>query len=365
MGVLSAMELGIIGLPKSGKSTVFQALTKGKGEKPDHHGAVQNIGMVKVPDPRLETLSNILKPKRTVPAEVRYTDVGVPLGAKGMGGQQLSQLSSVDALLHVVRAFSDERVPHIEGSIDPKRDISALNLELILSDLEIIERSLERLEVALKDAKSQMREANLQEQELLQRIKSGLENEVPIREQGLTEQEVKAIGNYQFLSAKPMLILLNIGEEQLAQSSSLEAELSRYRRHQCEVAILCGKLEMELSRLDDADAEEFRSAMGLNQPWLEQAIRLSHKLLGLITFFTIASAEVKAWTVPQSTTAQKAAGKIHSDMERGFIRAEVVAYDDLVRCGGIAEARRQGLLRLEGKNYIIREGDVATILFHV
>jgi hypothetical protein len=199
----------------------------------------------------------------------------------------------------------------------------------------------------------------------MQKIKSALENDVPIREQRLSEQEAKMIENYQFLTAKPLLLLINIGEEQLPQVASLEAQFCSYRRPQCDVAILCGKLEMELAQLNDADADEFRMALGLEGSWRERAIKLSQELLGLISFFTVVSEEVKVWSIPQNTTALKAAGKVHSDMERGFIRAEVIAYDDLVRCGSIAEARRQGLLRLEGKNYIVQDGDVLTILFHV
>jgi hypothetical protein len=344
------MELGIVGLPQSGKTTIFHALTTGK--------AAKGVGTVKVPDPRLWRLSETLKPKRTTPTEVRYLDSGASFKGEG-----LAQLSKADTLIHVVRAFEDESVPHIEGSINPERDIAAMDVELMLSDLAIIERRLERLQAALKDAKLKNREASLKERDLLQKIGSALESNIPIREQTLTEPEAKAIENYQFLSAKPMLLVLNIGEEQLPQASSFAAQL--HHRPQCQLAVLCGKLEMELSQLSDAEAEEFRAAMGLEHSWREQAIRLSYELLGLITFFTIASDEVRAWAIRRNTTAQKAAGKIHSDMERGFIRAEAIGYADLVKCGSVAEARKQGLLRLEGKNYIVQDGDVLTILFQI
>ncbi len=357
------MEIGIIGLPKSGKTTVFQALTKGKGEKVPHSPGTAVQGVIKVPDPRLQTLTEILKPKRTVPAEVRYIDIGAPI--KEIGGAHLTQLSTADALIYVVRVFQDQRVPHIEGSVDPERDIATADLELAFSDLAIVERRLERLEVDLKGAKAQEREAILREQALIQEIKSALEKDIPLREQELSEPEDKLIRNYQFLSAKPMLLLLNIGEEQIPEANSLEARFQRYRRPGRDIAVLCGKLEMELAELSNADAEEFRVAMSLNGSGLEQVAALSHQLLGLVTFFTIASDEVKAWSVPQNTTAQKAAGKIHSDMERGFIRAEVIAYDELVKCGSLTEAKRHGLLRLEGKSYIIQDGDVVTILFHI
>lgn len=359
------MELGIIGLPKSGKTTVFHALTKGKGERVAQPSGmvVYSIGVVKVPDPRLGTLTETLKPKRTVPAEVKYIDIGVPV--RELAGEHLAQLHMVDTLIHVVRVFEAESVPHIEGSVDPERDIAAMNLELAFSDLAIIERRLERLRVALKGAKPQEREPNLREQASMQKIRSALENEILIREQELSEQEAKSIANYQFLSAKPILLLLNIGEGQIPEAMSLEAQFRHHSGRHCDVAVLCAKLEMELAQLADDEAEEFRIAMGLDGFWLERTIRLSQELLGLVSFFTIASNEVRAWAIPRNTTVHKAAGKIHSDMERGFIRAEVVSHDELIECGSISEARKRGLLRFEGKNYMVQDGDVVTILFHI
>ncbi|HEY48706.1 MAG TPA: redox-regulated ATPase YchF, partial [Dehalococcoidia bacterium] len=281
-------------------------------------------------------------------------------------GQFLAHLSKVDALAHVVRAFEDERVPHVEGSVDPDRDIGAMNLELAFSDLGIIERRLERLKDSLKGARQQERDTLLKEQNLLSRLKTSLEGDVPLREQELSEQEHKEIENFQFLTAKPMLLLLNIGENQIPQTGPLESEFgNRYKRRNCEVAALCGQIEMELAQLSDDDAREFRDSMGLSESGLDRAIRLSYSLLGLISFFTTASDEVKAWTIRHNTTAQKAAGKVHTDMERGFIRAEVVGFDDLVRCGTMAEARKQGVLHLEGKTYIVQDGDVVTVLFNV
>lgn len=366
------MEIGVIGLPKSGKTTVFNALTRGQAQTGAYSSPAltPNIGVVKVPDPRLDKLTELLKPKRTVPAEVTYIDVAVP--AKGLGkgegpsGQFLAYLSKVDALAHVVRAFEDERIPHSEGSVDAERDIAAINLELTFSDLAIIERRLERLKDSLKGAKPQERDPILREQSLLTKIKSALESDAPVREQELSEQELKAIENFQFLTAKPMLLLLNIGEAQLPEASSLEGRFGgRYRRQGCDVAALCGQLEMELTQLSDVEAQEFRSSLGMGESGLGRMIRLSYGLLGLMSFFTTASDEVKAWTVRRNTTAQKAAGKIHTDMERGFIRAEVVAFNDLAKCGSMAEARRQGLLRVEGKTYVVQDGDVMTILFNV
>ena len=366
------MEIGIIGLPKIGKTTIFNALTKGKAETATYSPTMlaPNFGVTKVPDPRLQMLKEMFHPKRTVPAEVRYVDIAAsPKGfgkGEGVSGQFLAHLSNVDAIIHVVRAFKDERIHHIEGSIDPERDIKTVALELAFSDLTIIERRLDRITTSLKGAKQQEREGYLHEQALLAKVKSELENEVPLREQGLTEGEAKLVTGYQFLTAKPLLIVLNMGEEQLPQASSLEAELClRYQRPQLQIVALCGKLEMELAQLGDAEAREFRSALGLGESGLDRIVRMSHELLGLITFFTTASAEVKAWTIPRGTSALKAAGRIHSDMERGFIRAEVIGHDDLVRCASPAEARKRGLLRLEGKKYAIQDGDVVTFLFNV
>jgi len=363
------MKIAIIGLPKSGKTTIFNALTRGKAEVATYSPSLTpNIGVAKVPDSRLSSLENTFHPKKTIPAEVTYVDIaGSPkaLSSKGeIGGEFLSYLTTADALLQVVRAFADEKLPHPEGSIDPKRDIDTLDLELAFSDLAIIERRLNKLEASLKGAKASERGAYLKEQALLQKIKTGLEKDVPIRQQDLAADELEMLANYQFLTAKPMLIVLNIGEEQLAHASLLEQEVnSAYPRFG--VIALCGKLEMELSQLSDADAKEFGQAMGLTAPALERVIKLSYGLLGLISFFTTASDQLKAWTIPGGTTAPKAAGKVHTDMERGFIRAEVISYSDLERCGNLAEARKRGLLRAEGKNYVVQDGDVITFLFNL
>ncbi|MFC1924796.1 redox-regulated ATPase YchF [Chloroflexota bacterium] len=359
------MEIGIIGLPKSGKTTVFNGLTGGKAETDAYTPTVfePNLGVAKVPDYRLLRLEAIFKPKRTVPVEVKYIDIAIPKG-KGLSGELLAYLSKADALIHVVRVFFDESVPHIEGSIDPGRDIATINLELVLSDLAIMERRLKRIEDSLKGAKPQEREKLLVEQNLMARIRSALEEEVPLQDQKLTDHESKMIENYQFLSAKPLLVLLNIGEEQLSQACSVEADLhSRYP--QLQFAIVCGKLEMELGQLGEVEASEFRAAMGVEGTMTSRVIELSYDLLEMISFFTVASNEVRSWTVSRNTPAPRAAGKIHSDMERGFIRAEVISYNDIDKCGSLAEARKQGLLRLEGKNYIVRDGDVITFLFNV
>ena len=362
------MKVAIIGIPKSGKTTIFHALTKGKAEVAAYSPTLApNTGVAKVPDSRLSVLEGIFQPKKTVPAEVSYIDIAGSLkgfGREGVGGEFLSYLTTADALLQVVRTFEDDEVPHPEGSIEPKRDIASLDLELTISDLAIIERRLEKLETSLKGVKTAERESYLREQLLLQKVKTELEKDIPIRLQGLAKEEFKMLANYQFLTAKPMLVVLNIGEGQISEASQLEGEISSLYP-QFAVVALCGKLEMELAQLNDAEAKEFREAMGLSKPALDRVIDLSYSLLGLVSFFTTVSSELKAWTIPLGTPAPKAAGKIHSDMERGFIRAEVVSYSDLESCGNIAEVRKKGLLRTEGKNYIIQDGDIVTFLFNV
>jgi GTP-binding protein YchF len=362
------MKVAIIGIPKSGKTTIFNALTRGKVEVTAYSSTLApNTGVAKVPDSRLAVLEGIFQPKKTVPAEVSYTDIAgfiKGFGKEGVGGELLNYLTTADALLQVVRAFDDNKVPHPEGSTEPKRDIASLDLELAISDLAIIERRLEKLETGLKAAKAAERESHLKEQFLLQKVKAELEKDIPIRLQRLAKEDLKMLSNYQFLTAKPMLVVLNIGEKQISQASQLEGELSSLYP-QFAVVALCGKLEMELAQLSEEEAKEFREAMGLSKPALDRVIDLSYSLLGLVSFFTTVSSELKAWTIPGGTPAPKAAGKIHSDMERGFIRAEVISYGDLESCGNIAEARKRGLLRTEGKNYIVQDGDVVTFLFNV
>jgi len=363
------MKVAITGLPKSGKTTIFNALTKGKVEVTAYSPSLTpNVGTTKVSDSRLEVLQNMFQPKKTVPSEVTYVDIaGFSKSSDrggGIEGESLNYLTAADALLQVVRTFQDENLPHPEGSIDPQRDIANLDLELAFSDLTIIERRLVKLEEALKGAKASEHEAYVREQHLLQKIKSGLENDLPIRQQDITKEELKALSNYQFLTVKPMMVVLNIGEEQIPQATLLENELnSVYPRFA--IVAMCGKLEMELAQLNHAEAAEFRESMGLTTSAVDRIIDLSYHLLGFISFFTTASAELKAWTIPGGTLAVKAAGKIHSDMERGFIRAEVISYNDLQKCGSLAEARKRGMLRTEGKNYVVKDGDVVTFLFNV
>ena len=366
------MEIGIIGLPQSGKTTVFNALSRGKADV-SHSFATSvkpNLGVAKVPDPRLSTLGDIFHPQKMVSAEVRYIDFpGTPEGlahTQGISGEFLNSLERTDALLHVVRAFQDPSIPHVEGSVDPQRDVATMEMELAFADLAILERRVERLEAELKGTRASERDAKMREHVLLDRIKGALEREVPIREQELSPEEDKLLGNFQFLTAKPLMIVWNVGEEDLPQSKEQETTLrNQYSRPGAEVAVLCGKLEMELSHLEGAEESEFRHEMGLEESGLDRMIRFSYGLLGLISFFTAGPDEAKAWTVPRDIAAMQAAGKIHSDLERGFIRAEVISFDDLVRCGSFSEGRKKGLLRSEGKTYRVQDGDVITFLFNV
>jgi GTP-binding protein YchF len=365
-----SVGIGIIGLAKSGRTTIFNALTKGKATTGSHTPEVPHIGAASIADSRLKMLATLLKPKRVVPAEVKYLDIGASVKSlakdTALSGQYLSQLSNVDALIDVARAFANENIPHTEGSIDAARDIARIDLELIFSDLAIIERRLKRMELSLKGASQAERQGLLHEQGLLTKVQTELEKDVPIRELSLSAEQSRTIAGYQFLSAKPLLTVVNIGEDQLEQAKTLEGKLNlRSTQVRYRLITLCGKLEMELAELDNSTAEGFRAEFGLSEPGLERAIKLSFELLGLISFFTTASGEVRAWSIKSGTPAVRAAGKIHSDMERGFIRAEVVSLDDLLKCGSLAEAKKHGLLRLEGKRYIVQDGDVITFLFNV
>ncbi|MFC2010570.1 redox-regulated ATPase YchF [Chloroflexota bacterium] len=367
-----SVDIGIIGLPKSGRTTIFNALTRGKADTGGYtkEGSAPHIGTARVPEPRLTVLADMLHPKRVVPASVTYIDIGASVKDiaqdKGIGGQLLTQLSNVDALINIVRSFTDERIPHIEGSLDIERDISNMNLELNFSDLALLERRLARIELSLKSAKPTERAGLLHEQELTNRIKTDLEKDIPVREMTLTVEEARAISGYQLLSAKPLLIAVNTGEDQLPQAELIATDLNgKYSRSKCSVTTICGELEMELSQLDEDAARELGTEYGIVESGGDRIIKLSYELLGLVSFFTTASSEVKAWSVQNGTDAVKAAGKIHSDMERGFIRAEVISFEDLVKCGSMAEAQKKGLLRLEGKGCKVQDGDVITFLFNV
>jgi hypothetical protein len=369
------MEIGIIGLPRAGKTTVFSALTRGKAPlaSPAGAGSSPNVGVARVIDPRLSTLEAIFKPKKVIYPEIKYIDLAAPLGpskaggrSEGIRGQFLTHLSTVDAIMHVVRTFEEASVPHIEGSVDPKRDIAAMDMELAFSDMTIVERRLQRIETSLKGARAHEKDLLLQEKDLILRIKAELEKEVPLRDMTFTPEESRIMENYQFLTAKPLIVVLNIGENQVIRAPSMEEEVRLgHRGRKFQVFSICAKLEMELAQLAESEAKEFREALGLKESPIDRIVQLSYELLELLSFFTVVSGEARAWTIRRGTPAVKAAGKIHSDMEKGFIRAEVIAYEDLKKCGSMAEAKKRGLVRLEGKTYVVQDGDIITFLFNV
>lgn len=359
------MKVAIIGLANSGKTTIFNALTRGTAETAAYaSGQIEpNLATVKVPDERLSVLAAMFKPRKVTYADVQYVDVAGIGGGKSSGGLPpvlLNYLASADALLHVVRAFEDPAAPHPAGSVDPQRDIQMVDLELAFSDLAIIEKRLNRLNAEIPKMAAKERELRISERDLLSRLKHHLEREQPIRSLDLSEDEERLIRGYQFLTAKPMLIVLNIGEDQLRTPPVVE-----YPFAHSAVVPVCGKIEAELAQLDDADARSFMEDLGISAPARDLVIQRSYELLGLISFLTAGPDEVRAWTIRRETPAVEAAGVIHSDIQRGFIRAEVVSFADLVRAGSMAEAKRRGLVRMEGKTYIVQDGDVCHFLFNV
>jgi len=364
-------DIGIIGPPQSGKTTVFNALTKGKASTTGHSdGLKPNVGIAKVPDSRLTELAVIFKPKKVTQAEVKYIDVSASIKSlakdKGIGGELLSQLSNSDTLINVVRAFSNESIPHPEGSVDVERDIANMNMEIIFSDLAIIERRLDRIQASLRGAKPAEKLAFTHEQKMLGSFQEQLEKDIPLRELEFTVDEAKFIANYQFLSAKPLLTIVNIDENQLAEATAMKESLNKqFGGIRNQLLTLCGELEMEIGQLDAEEAVEFMADYGITQSGLDRVLQASYGLLGLISFLTVGPDECRAWPITAGMSAQKSAGKIHSDIERGFIRAEVISYEDLMRLGSLAEGKKQGVLRLEGKEYTVKDGDVINFLFNV
>ncbi|MFL5732734.1 MAG: redox-regulated ATPase YchF [Chloroflexia bacterium] len=369
-----ALNLGIIGLPKSGKTTLFNALTGSHAQTSAYaSGDEPNVAVVKVPDPRLDVLTSMFHPRKTTPADVKFTDVvgvsGKPIDPKEpISRQTLGFISTVDALVLVVRAFANPSVPLPEGTdrVDPLRDVESMMLELSFSDLGIIERRLERIKAEIAKMRGPEREMREHEEEVLARIGPVLEAGTPIRDMGLSEDDEKAVRNYGFLTAKPVLIVINLGEEGLDNAAGLEAQArERYGGENTDVVGIPAQVEMEMAQLPPEDAAEFRESMGVGPSRLEEVVSKSYSLLGLISFLTAGEDEVRAWTIRRGTVAQRAAGAIHSDLERGFIRAEVVHYDDLISAGGMAEAKKHGTVRSEGKTYVVKDGDVINVLFNV
>jgi hypothetical protein len=352
------LRIGIVGLPKSGKTTLFQILTRAHGGGIGSGRQEARVGVVRVPDVRLDRLAELFRPQKTVHATIEYMDTPGSVIELARTGVQSQALRELDALVHVARAFVDAAVPVEGGAVDPNRDIENVELELILSDLAVVEKRLERLE---KDIKKQKNPALEKEFEVLKVCKATLEKQMPLRELELPAEESKAIRGFTFLSLKPMLYVLNLGESDAGRTNVAEqfaAEAGLKQRLHTAVSAICGKVEAELAQLSDADAAEFLASYGLKESATSRLIRASYRLLGLISFFTVGEDECRAWTIREGATALEAAGEIHSDIQRGFIRAEVVKYDDLMAAGSFAEARNRALLRVEGKEYVVHDGEI-------
>jgi GTP-binding protein YchF len=371
-----ALTLGICGLPKSGKTTLFNALTGAQAQTSAYGSASDepNVAVVKVPDDRLGVLAEMFKPRKVTPADVQYVDVAGLTGGddpsaartEGLSRKFLGAIAANEALLIVVRAFENAGLPHPAGSVDPLRDLDAVTLELIFSDLGIIERRIARIKAEIGKTRVAEREAQERELALLARLQPELEANHPIRTLEMSEDEQKVIKNYQFLSNKPWLIVFNLGESNLdAGDTLIAAAKAAWPDAGAAAVAACAQLEMEVAQLPTEDAAEFRESLGLGPSPLGTVITLSYDLLGLISFLTAGQDEVRAWTIRRGTNAQLAAGAIHSDLERGFIRAEVVAYDDLIASGSMAEAKKRGQVRMEGKTYPVKDGDILHILFNV
>jgi GTP-binding protein YchF len=352
------MQTGIIGLPQVGKTTLFRILTKANVDGKAGASAT-HVGVAKVPEPRLQQLATLYNPKKITYATVQYVDLGGM--QKERSRDALAPLREVDTIANVIRVFEDPSVPHAAGSIDPLRDATNLELELILADHDQITRRLERLDKDLKKKRDPILET---EKAVLEKCKAHLEAEKPLRELQLTPEERKPIGGFLFLSQRPMLYVLNLGDDEAAE---LDTAVERHKlsalqgRPNTAVVAICGRLEAELVEMDEKEAGELLASYGLKEPGLNRLIRATYELMGLIQFFTAGEPEVRAWTIRKDATAAKAAGAIHSDIEKGFIRAEVVRWNDLLAAGSIAAAREKAQVRLEGREYIVQEGDV--ILF--
>lgn len=359
------MKVAIIGLSNSGKTTVFNALTGQNIETTIYSTTTgdPNIGIVKVPDPRIEKLSEIFKPKKSIHATIEYIDyVGLTKGDLKQNRKVFDLIKDADALVHVVRAFEDDSVIHSGGTINPLRDIGTIELELIFGDLELIEKRLERME----DGKRRGKKPDESEKKLLLKCKDFLMKEIPLRAVEFSEEEHKAMRSFQFLSTVPEIVLLNINEKDLNtnQPKDLLSSIST-NYPSLPVLTLCGKIEMEISQLTDDEKKPFLDELGIDEPASNKLVHTCYAILGLISFLTVGEDEVRAWTIRKNTHALAAAGKIHSDIERGFIRAEVISFEDFMSAGSMHAAREKGILRLEGKTYEVKDGDIINFRFNV